>query len=79
VGGIKEKVLAAHRAGIHTIVLPKQNEKDLADVPEAARKGMRFVFVQTVDEMLPVVFSNGPVPVRNRPRCALPTRRRRSR
>ena len=35
VGGIKEKVLAAHRAGIHTIVLPKQNEKDLADVPEA--------------------------------------------
>ena len=79
VGGIKEKVLAAHRAGIHTIVLPKQNEKDLADVPEAARKGMRFVFVQTVDEMLPVVFSNGPVPVRNRPRCALPTRRRSSR
>src|SRR5208337_4884486 len=62
VGGIKEKALAAHRAGIHTIVLPKQNEKDLADVPEAAKKGMKFVFVQTVDQMLPVVFSNGPVP-----------------
>ena len=79
VGGIKEKVLAAHRAGIHTIVLPKQNEKDLADVPEAARKGMRFVFVQTVDEMLPVVFTGSPVPARNRPRCASPTPRRKSR
>ena len=79
VGGIKEKVLAAHRAGIHTIVLPKQNEKDLADVPAAARKGMKFVFVQTVDEMLPVVFSESQVPARSRPRCALPTRRHKSR
>jgi len=76
VGGIKEKVLAAHRAGIHTLVLPKQNEKDLADVPEAAQKGMRFVFVQTVDEMLPVVFNGRPVPARDRARR--PRRRRRN-
>jgi ATP-dependent Lon protease len=68
VGGIKEKVLAAHRAGIHTIVLPKQNEKDLADVPEAAQKGMRFVFVQSVDEMLPVVFDGSPVAAQGRAR-----------
>jgi ATP-dependent Lon protease len=57
VGGIKEKMLAAHRAGIRTVVLPKRNEKDLADVPAAAKEGMDFVFVDTVREMLPAVFN----------------------
>ena len=56
VGGIKEKVLAAHRAGIKTIVLPKRNWKDLADVPETAKKDLRFAFVESADEFLPVVF-----------------------
>lgn len=56
VGGIKEKVLAAKRAGITTVVLPKRNEKDLVEVPENAKKEMKFVFVEKVDEMLPVVF-----------------------
>ena len=56
VGGIKEKVLAAKRAGITTIVLPKRNEKDLVEVPENARKELKFVFVEKVDEMLPAVF-----------------------
>ncbi|MBM4056207.1 MAG: endopeptidase La [Planctomycetes bacterium] len=56
VGGIKEKVLAAKRAGITTIVLPKRNEKDLVEVPENAKKEINFVFVETVEEMLPVVF-----------------------
>jgi len=76
VGGIKEKVLAAHRAGIHTILLPKRNEKDLADVPEAARKGMKFTFVETVDEMLPVVFDGSPGPLRRNTRKAAASRRR---
>jgi ATP-dependent Lon protease len=52
VGGIKEKVLAAKRAGIETIVLPRRNEKDLEDVPEAVRHAMRFVFVERMDEVL---------------------------
>jgi ATP-dependent Lon protease len=52
VGGIKEKVLAAKRAGIETIVLPRRNEKDLEDVPEAVRAAMRFVFVERMDEVL---------------------------
>jgi ATP-dependent Lon protease len=52
VGGIKEKVLAAKRAGIDTVLLPKRNEKDLEDVPEPVRRGMRFVFVETMDELL---------------------------
>ncbi len=56
VGGIKEKVLAAKRAGITTIVLPKRNEKDLTEVPENAKKGLNFAFVERVDEMLPIVF-----------------------
>ncbi|NUN24743.1 MAG: endopeptidase La, partial [Candidatus Jettenia caeni] len=56
VGGIKEKVLAAKRAGITTVILPKLNEKDLVDVPEQARKEMNFIFVEKVDEMLPIVF-----------------------
>jgi ATP-dependent Lon protease len=52
VGGIKEKVLAAKRAGIETVILPRRNEKDLEDVPEAARRALRFVFVETMDEVL---------------------------
>jgi ATP-dependent Lon protease len=52
VGGIKEKVLAARRAGIDTVILPQRNEKDLEDVPESARRSMRFVFVDTMDEVL---------------------------
>jgi ATP-dependent Lon protease len=52
VGGIKEKVLAAHRAGIKKVILPKENERDLDDVPEDARNELKFVTVETVDEVL---------------------------
>jgi len=52
VGGIKEKVLAAKRAGIETVILPRRNEKDLEDVPDEVRRAMRFVFVETMDEVL---------------------------
>jgi ATP-dependent Lon protease len=52
VGGIKEKVLAAKRAGIRTVVLPRLNEKDLEDIPEAVRQEMRFEFVDTIAEAL---------------------------
>ena len=52
VGGIKEKVLAAKRAGIHTVILPRLNEKDLEDIPEAARQEMQFEFVDTIAEAL---------------------------
>ena len=52
VGGIKEKVLAAKRAGIATVILPQRNEKDLEDVPPAVRDAMRFVFVETMDQVL---------------------------
>jgi len=51
VGGIKEKVLAAHRAGLKTVILPKQNEKDLDDVPEEVRKALKFVLAERVDDV----------------------------
>jgi ATP-dependent Lon protease len=50
IGGVKEKVLAAARAGITTVLLPARNQKDLEDVPEAARKLVRFVWLDRVDE-----------------------------
>jgi len=52
VGGIKEKVLAAHRAGIKKVILPKENERDLEDVPEEVRNELRFVPVETIEEVL---------------------------
>lgn len=52
VGGIKEKVLAAHRAGLRTIILPLRNEGDLEDVPEEVRRSCRFVLTDAVDEVL---------------------------
>ena len=51
VGGIKEKVLAAHRAGLTTIVLPRRNEKDLDDVPKETRKKLKFVLVDRIEEV----------------------------
>lgn len=52
VGGIKEKVLAARRAGIGTVILPERNRNDLVDVPTDARKDLRFVFARSVDDVL---------------------------
>ncbi len=54
VGGVKEKVLAAHRAGIKTTILPKWNEKDLEDVPKKVRDALQFHFVETMDEVLKI-------------------------
>ncbi|HEX2780801.1 MAG TPA: S16 family serine protease, partial [Gemmatimonadaceae bacterium] len=52
IGGVKEKVLAAYRAGIRELIMPKANEKDLRDVPEEVRQHVRFQFVEKMDEVL---------------------------
>lgn len=52
IGGLKEKTLAAHRAGITTVIIPKLNEKDLPDVPAEVRKQLTFVLAETVDDVL---------------------------
>ena len=59
IGGLKEKVLGAHRAGITTIVLPKDNEADLEDIPEEVRKALTFHAVQTLDEVFGVALLPG--------------------
>ena len=52
VGGIKEKILAAQRAGLRTVLLPTRNQKDLRDVPEAARIAMQFILLETADDAI---------------------------
>ncbi len=59
VGGVKMKVLAAHRAGLTTVILPKRNEKDLDDLPQEVRDELRFVLVERIDEALDVAFGAG--------------------
>jgi ATP-dependent Lon protease len=59
IGGVKEKVLAAHRLGIRTIILPRDNEKDLADVPEDIQKTLEFRLVDTMDEVLQIAMDRG--------------------
>jgi ATP-dependent Lon protease len=54
VGGIKEKVMAAHRAGIERVLLPKRNQKDLRDVPEEVKEKLRFEFADTAQEVLKI-------------------------
>ena len=52
VGGIKEKILAARRAGVKTVILPKKNEKNLDDIPDYIKKEMTFVLVEHIQEVL---------------------------
>ncbi|KAG9510350.1 Lon protease-like 2, peroxisomal, partial [Fragariocoptes setiger] len=56
VGGIKTKVLAAHRAGIRTVILPRKNQADLADVPDSVMQTIDFHFVSTIDEVISIAF-----------------------
>lgn len=57
VGGIKMKVLAAHRAGLKTVVLPRRNEKDLDDLPQEVRSAMTFMTADRIDDVIPEVFA----------------------
>jgi len=52
IGGVKEKVLAAHRNGLKTVILPKRNEVDIDDVPDEIKQSMKFIFAETVDDVL---------------------------
>jgi len=61
IGGLKEKLLAAHRAGLFEVILPKDNEKDLAEVPENLRNAMKLHFVENMDQVLALALE-GPLP-----------------
>jgi ATP-dependent Lon protease len=59
IGGLKQKVLAAARAGLKTVILPRHNEKDLDDLPEEVRGKMTFILVDTMDEVLKAALGDG--------------------
>jgi ATP-dependent Lon protease len=61
IGGVKEKVIAGHRAGLKTIILPKNNKKDMEDVPDKVKKEIKFVFASKLDEVLKVALKKWPV------------------
>ena len=72
VGGIKEKMIAAHRAGIKKIVISKSNEKDLIELPKSVRSEMEFIFIENINELLKVIFGTNtekyfPQPLLNSP------------
>ena len=58
IGGLKEKLLAAHRAGIKQVIIPKDNEKDLVDIPKKVREDIKMTSVETVDEVLKIALKN---------------------
>jgi ATP-dependent Lon protease len=63
IGGVKEKLLAAHRAGIRTIILPRDNQKDLADIPPAILQDFTVHFVEYMDEVLKIALTSAPIPL----------------
>jgi ATP-dependent Lon protease len=74
IGGVRDKVLAAQRAGIRTVVLPKENEPDLEDLPNETRKGIEFVLADHVDEVLATAF-DGAAPLKAPRRVGSPERK----
>ncbi|MBN2366769.1 MAG: endopeptidase La, partial [Calditrichaeota bacterium] len=64
VGGIKEKVLAAHRAGIRTVILPDKSKSEIVEIPEMVRKEMKFIFVKCMDDVVKHAFRKKKFPVK---------------
>ncbi|MDP8175977.1 endopeptidase La [Pasteurella skyensis] len=60
IGGLKEKLLAAHRGGIKTVIIPKENEKDLEEIPNNAKEALAIYPVETIDEVLSIALENAP-------------------
>jgi ATP-dependent Lon protease len=75
IGGLKEKILAAKRVGIFKVILPKKNQKDLADIPKHLLKGMTCIFAETMDEVLGAALRRAPVPGGVHAKPAAPARR----
>lgn len=67
IGGLKEKVIAAHRAGVKTVIAPENNKKDLEDIPQYVLDDLRFEFVKHMDEVLKIALTRPPTPTKSRP------------
>ena len=63
IGGLKEKLLAALRGGLKTVLIPKDNEKDLAEIPDNVKEGLEIIPVTVVDEVISHALTSEPVPV----------------
>lgn len=61
IGGVKEKVLAANRAGIKNVILPEENKKDLEEIPQKVKKGLNFKFVKSIQDIYRILFNQKPV------------------
>lgn len=61
IGGLKEKSIAGHRAGLKTIIIPKENQKDMEDIPEKIKKDIKFVFAEKLEDVLKVVLTQWPI------------------
>ncbi|MGB8648067.1 MAG: endopeptidase La [Anaerolineae bacterium] len=64
IGGLRDKVLAAHRAGLKTLIVPKKNKKDLVEIPKRVQRGLNLVFVERMEEVLPIALVDLPAPRR---------------
>ena len=63
IGGLKEKLLAAHRGGVKTVLIPEDNVKDLQDIPENAKNNLEIVPVRWIDQVLAIALEKAPVPL----------------
>jgi ATP-dependent Lon protease len=72
IGGLKEKLLAAHRGGIRTVLIPEENVKDLQDIPENAKANLDIVPVRWIDRVLEVALESTPVPLPDEEPAAKP-------
>jgi ATP-dependent Lon protease len=72
VTGLKEQVLAAHRAGVRTLLIPARNQRDFADVPEEIKQELRVHFLSRLDEVLPLVLEEPSPPADGEPAESAP-------
>ena len=72
IGGLKEKLLAAHRGGIKTVIIPHDNEKDLADIPENVTTGLEVISVKHVDDVLKLALSYAPISIESSDEPTIP-------
>ncbi|QBQ62861.1 endopeptidase La [Actinobacillus indolicus] len=78
IGGLKEKLLAAHRGGIKTVIIPKENEKDLEEIPENAKQALAIHAVETIDEVLAIALQNPPEGIEIVPQATNPIKIKKS-
>jgi ATP-dependent Lon protease len=68
VGGLKEKTMAAHRAGIKTVIVPQRNKKDMVEIPKKIQRDLKFVLVDRMEDVLPLALASEPAKSRRRPK-----------